>query len=132
MLNVTAEVYQNKCLKALFDGRTRAGKKKHQLRQDSARPHIAKTTMKWLEDNGVQVVQNWPARSPDLNPIEKLWAYLALLVSRRGPLDRAELIKFVKEEWQKVVCGGELIPALIGAEAKRCQEVIDAKGAVIN
>ena len=37
--------------------------------QDNAPCHKAKLVMNYLADQGVEVM-NWPAQSPDLNPIE--------------------------------------------------------------
>ncbi len=39
------------------------------FQQDLAPAHTAKSTKRWLNDHGFGVL-DWPANSPDLNPIE--------------------------------------------------------------
>ncbi len=41
------------------------------FQQDLAPAHTAKSTKSWLNDHGVGVL-DWPANSPDLNPIDNL------------------------------------------------------------
>ncbi len=41
------------------------------FQQDLAPAHSAKATSTWFKDHGIPVL-NWPANSPDLNPIENL------------------------------------------------------------
>ena len=46
------------------------------LLQDNAPPHKAASTMSFLEENGIMVVNDWTPHSPDLNVIENVWKML--------------------------------------------------------
>jgi hypothetical protein len=43
--------------------------------QDNAKIHTARIIKAWFAEQGI-VVMDWPAYSPDLNPIEYAWAQL--------------------------------------------------------
>ena len=58
------------------------------FQQDNAKVHKSKLTMKCLEDSAMQngfSIMEWPTYSPDMNPIEELWAHLKAELHRRYP-----------------------------------------------
>ena len=71
--------------------------------QDNARPHNARLTMDFLNTNGVNVM-DFPARSPDLNPIEHVWDELGRRLNKRQrrPGSVCELAQALREEWNNI------------------------------
>ncbi|GFT63669.1 transposable element Tcb2 transposase [Trichonephila clavipes] len=56
-----------------------------------------------LDSEGIQILV-WPARSPDLNPIENVWDALGRQVAGRNypPTNKNTLIRALTEEWDKL------------------------------
>ena len=120
MLN--SEGYQNLCLKPHLKKL-----QKGVFQQDGARCHTSRSTMNWLKENKIDVLSPWPARSPDLNVIELLWARMANNVSKRGATTSEELAAMVKDEWEKIPQAE--IDHLVGEEyRKRIQACIAVGG----
>ena len=71
--------------------------------QDNDPKHTSRIAHQWLEDNEVNVLE-CPAQSPDLNPIEHLWAHLKqqLAKAKPAPTNIDELWERVQDEWMKI------------------------------
>jgi transposase len=54
--------------------------------QDGARYHTTKIVKKYCETQEIALMPDWPAGSPDLNPIEQLWAHLDREVEKKYPV----------------------------------------------
>jgi len=99
---------------------------KFKFYQDNDPKHKELNVRTWLLYNCGKVIDT-PPQSPDLNPIENLWAHLKKKVAKRQPKTRIHLKALILEEWQKIPLEYDL-PKLIHSMKKRLQDVINAKG----
>ena len=99
----------------------------HRLWQDNDPKHCSKKAKEFMDLNGI----NWfksPPESPDLNPIENVWATMKRSVGRDGPMTQDELsasiLKFWKSHLSVEQCNRyidhvyRVIPAVISAKGK--------------
>lgn len=96
------------------------------LQQDGARCHTSRSTRKWFREQDLEILDPWPANSPDLNIIENLWPVLKERVYMRSFRTEQGLFRIVKEEWDKI----ELreIRKLVRSVPDRLQQVLDRDG----
>ena len=78
-----------------------------------------------LSEEDVTVME-WPAQSPDLNPIENVWKLLNERPKENNPRNVEELWANLKGELDKISV--EECKILIRSWTKRCQAVIKSKG----
>ncbi len=96
------------------------------FQQDLAPAHTAKGTKSWFNDHFVTVL-DWPANSPDLNPIENLWGIVKRKMRDTRPNNADELKATVKETWASIP--PQQCHKLITSMPRRIEAVIKAKGA---
>ena len=97
------------------------------LMHDNARPHTARVTRQYLLDETIEVME-WPARSPDLNPIEHVWDMISRRIARRNnaPQTIQELADVLRQEWRAIP--QRTIRRLIMSMRNRCRQCIAARG----
>ena len=96
------------------------------FQQDNARPYSARHTRDHLQQNNVHVL-DWPARSPDLSPIEHLWDHLGQKVKGRNDVNNVrDLARALHQEWQRITL--QTIRHLISSTHRRCNSVIHVHG----
>ena len=96
------------------------------FQQDLAPAHSARSTMRWLEDHGIEVLP-WPANSPDFNPIENLLGLMKRRMTKERSSTQEELKGTIRRAWNSVT--SEDCYRLVSSMPQRIQAVIAAKGA---
>ena len=80
--------------------------------QDNARSHVARDNIQFLRNNNIDFIDDWPSKSPDLNPTEHLW-------------DNLDTRDALLEEWNNIPQAQ--INNLIHSMRRRCQAVSNAR-----
>lgn len=95
------------------------------FQHDNDPKHTAKCVKSYLEKQSFETM-SWPAQSPDLNPIENLWAIIEYRLRDRRCSSAQDLYSAIKTEWERLE--PSLLENLIESMHRRCQAVIDSNG----
>ena len=120
----------------LFPNAARAGSR-WRFQHDNAPMHTAKITRHLLETRKTRVI-DWPANSPDLNPIENLWAILKNKVEKKVNFHLAtskvmsseQFQSIIEEEWKSI--DNSVFLNLANSMPKRITELLEKNGHKIN
>lgn len=103
------------------------------FQQDNDPKHTSKLCLNYLDQKSYQnvlKVMKWPAQSPDLNPIEKLWEELDRKVRIKCPTSESHMWELCQEAWNKI--DSNILNKLINRMSGVCSEVIKKKGGYID
>lgn len=99
------------------------------FQQDNDPKHTSKTASDYFEDNDIELL-DWPSQSPDLNPIENLWAIIKEKVAEKEPKNLIELKREILAAWNAIP--KETLIKLAKSFKKRALLCYRAKGGHIN
>lgn len=77
------------------------------FQQDGTSCHTAKDVIQWLDDCGIDRINDWPDNSPDISPIENLWAIIT------GKLHSRDISTLPKLEMELHECWEEFKPEIL-------------------
>jgi len=93
---------------------------------DGAPCHRSRSTVTYLEGRKICLLIDWPPQSPDLNPIENLWAVLKKKVAKHVPTSSDELWRITEQEWHRI--NDDVIVRLYESMPQRIKLALDCKG----
>jgi len=97
------------------------------FQQDNASIHKSKETMAWLGRQKINVL-DWPARSPDLNPIENLWGIIVRRIyAENRQFQTVDALKSaIQAAWTSI--DRQMIQNLVNSMQNRIFQVINRSG----
>ena len=88
------QILQESLLPELFFGQ--------KLQQDNAPAHNSILSKTWFSESGLELLENWPPNSPDINIIENARSLLKKSVFQRHSKSNEEFWEFCQEEFERI------------------------------
>lgn len=104
------------------------------FQQDNAAIHVSRVSLEWFSEHQICRLE-WPACSPDLNPMENLWGIMVRRIYDQKPQNHSfrsvmELKLKIKEVWAEI--DQEILQNLVNSMPNRIFELIQKNGKSIN
>lgn len=84
-----AEMYCSILSDNLLSSVTQLGMSSYIFQQDNDPKHTSKLAKSFFAEEKINLL-SWPAQSPDMNPIENLWAIIKVRVAEIQPINKTE------------------------------------------
>jgi hypothetical protein len=89
--------------------------------------HTSRRVLTFLDErHPLHLTKQWPANSPDLNPVENTWSQLSVDVSKQHPKSASELRAAIRRAWRRLP--QEPITNAIDSMPRRLKDVISNHG----
>ena len=115
----------------LLPSGSKIGGKNEIFQQDNASIHTSRQTKHWLANNLIKYF-DWPAKSPDLNPIENIWGILARRVYTNGKqyYSVSDIKEAIFSAWNSIE--PEICQYLVDSMSNRLFEITRKNGGSID
>ena len=96
------------------------------FQQDNAPCHVSRSSKQFFKDRKFEVIGDWPANSPDLNPIENVWGWMKRQEGSKARVSAQEWRERIEKSWSSLE--HDFIKNYIESMPRRIEACIAAKG----
>ena len=101
------------------------------FQQDHAPCHTSRKMRTFFKESGLEIL-DWPGNSPEINPIENLWAIIKQRLLKEDCSTMAKLISAVIRTWYHDEQVTKMCSTLVESVPNRVQMLVKAKGGHIS